>query len=209
VAVRAPISAVFLDKDGTLLVDEPYNVDPARMRLEAGAEVALRRLGTLRVPLIVVSNQPGVALGMFEPNALSAVEQRLRELFAENGAKLTACYFCPHHPEGSVDLYAVACDCRKPLPGLIHRAAAEHGIDLAHSWMIGDILDDVEAGNRAGCRTIMVDNGHETQWSRTPATRRLRTAHIIVPNLDVASRAIVGQVRVSAGQSTQRLERAR
>jgi len=200
---------VFLDKDGTLLIDEPYNVDPARMRLEAGAEVALRRLGTLNVPLIVVSNQPGIALGMFEPNALSAMEQRLRELFAENGAELTAFYFCPHHPDGSVDPYAVACECRKPLPGLIHRAAAEHGIDLAHSWMIGDILDDVEAGNRAGCRTIMVDNGHETQWSRTPATRRLRTAHIIVPNLDVASRAIVGQVRASAGQSMQQMERAR
>jgi len=208
-AVRVPVSAVFLDKDGTLLVDEPYNVDPALMRLESGAEVALRRLGTLGSPLIVVSNQPGVALGKFERHQLTAVENRLRDLFAENGAKLTAFYFCPHHPEGSVQPFAVTCECRKPLPGLLQRAAAEHGIDLARSWMIGDILDDVEAGNRAGCHTIMIDNGHETLWSRTPATRRLRTAHIVVPNLDVASRAIAGRARVTSDQSVQRLERAR
>jgi D-glycero-D-manno-heptose 1,7-bisphosphate phosphatase len=202
-AVKQPVSAIFLDKDGTVLVDEPYNVDPARMRLESSAGIALRRLGALGVPLIVVSNQPGIALGKFDAHALSAMEQRLQGLFVENGAQLTGFYYCPHHPDGSVDAFAVACECRKPLPGLLQRAAAEHHIDLTRSWMIGDILDDVEAGNRAGCRTILIDNGHETQWSRTPATRRLRTAHLVVPNLDVASRAIVRRTAVVRVQSRE------
>jgi histidinol phosphatase-like enzyme len=135
-------------------------------------------------------------LGKFTRRALTAVEQRLRELFIENGAQLTAFYHCPHHPHGSVPALAIACECRKPQPGLIQRAAADHDIDVASAWMVGDILDDVEAGNRAGCRTIMVDNGHETQWARTPSTRRLRTAHLVVPTLDVAARAIVGQAIV-------------
>jgi D-glycero-D-manno-heptose 1,7-bisphosphate phosphatase len=199
------ISAIFLDKDGTVLVDDPYNVDPHRMRLEDHAPAALRNLGALGVPLIVVSNQPGLALGKFSHGALLAVERRLSELFIENGARLSGFYYCPHHPEGTIPGLSIACVCRKPLPGLLHQAADEHGIDLEQAWMIGDILDDVEAGNRAGCRTIMVDNGNETQWSRTPATRKLRTAHIIVPNLDVAARAISGRARnatyLTAGQS--------
>jgi D-glycero-D-manno-heptose 1,7-bisphosphate phosphatase len=202
-AVKQPVSAIFLDKDGTVLVDEPYNVDPARMWLEPGAGIALRRLGALGVPLIVVSNQSGIAFGKFDPHALSAMEQRLQGLFVENGAELAAFYYCPHHPDGSVETFAVECECRKPLPGLLQRAAAERNIDLTRSWMIGDILDDVEAGNRAGCRTILIDNGHETQWSRTPATRRLRTAHLVVPNLDIASRAIVRRTVVARGQSRE------
>jgi D-glycero-D-manno-heptose 1,7-bisphosphate phosphatase len=196
-AVRSIVSAIFLDKDGTLLVDDPYNVDPARMRLEEKAGAALRKLGTLGVPLIVVSNQPGLALGKFSDEAMPGVQRRLAELFIDNGARLSGFYFCPHHPEGTVPGLGTVCECRKPLPGLLQRAAADHGIELRHAWMVGDILDDVEAGNRAGCRTILVDNGNETQWSRTPATRKLRTAHIIVPNLDVAARAIVGRTRAA------------
>jgi len=193
VAVRTPLSAVFLDKDGTLLVDDPYNVAPARMQLERKARFALRRLGALAVPLIVVTNQPGVALGKFKHDALLAVQRRLAELFAENGARLSGFYYCPHHPEAVVPELGIACKCRKPLPGLLRQAAADHGLGLRRSWMVGDILDDVEAGNRAGCRTILIDNGHETLWARTPATRMLRTANIVVPNLDVAARIIVSR----------------
>ncbi|MCU0509940.1 MAG: HAD family hydrolase [Anaerolineae bacterium] len=158
------VAAVFLDKDGTLVVDVPYNVDPDRMALMPGAGEALRRLSDAGYELIVVSNQSGVARGLFAESALSAVEQRLREMLAEYGAALSGFYYCPHHPAGAVSEYAVECDCRKPAPGLILRAAAEHGIDFSGSWMIGDILNDVEAGRRAGCRTILLDNGNETEW---------------------------------------------
>jgi len=156
--------AVFLDKDGTVLADVPYNVDPARMAYARHAQAGLRLLGALGMPLIVVSNQPGVALGYFPPRALAGMQARLEAMFRAAGARLAGCYWCPHHPDGHLPAYAGACDCRKPRPGLLLRAAREHRIDLARSWFIGDILDDVEAGNRAGCRTVLVDAGSETEW---------------------------------------------
>ncbi|TSH91610.1 HAD family hydrolase [Verticiella sediminum] len=159
-----PAGAVFLDKDGTLLEDVPYNVDPARMRFAPGVPSGLRRLAALGVPLVVVSNQPGLALGLFEEAALQAMQSHLRRMFADAGAALTAFYYCPHHPDGTVAPFACACRCRKPDSGMLERAAREHGLSLARSWLIGDILDDVEAGRRAGCRTVLLDNGNETQW---------------------------------------------
>jgi histidinol-phosphate phosphatase family protein len=171
VAVTAPRPAIFLDKDGTLLVDVPFNVDPQRMRFAEGVPQALARLAALGAPLIVVSNQAGVALGRFAASQLDGVREQLAAMFARCGASLAAAYFCTHHPQGSVAAHAFACDCRKPLPGLLRRAAVEHAIDLQRSWMIGDILDDVEAGKRAGCRAVLVCNGNETQWVAGPFRR--------------------------------------
>jgi D-glycero-D-manno-heptose 1,7-bisphosphate phosphatase len=180
-------SAVFLDKDGTLLEDVPFNVDPRRMKLAEGAPAALGALAETGLPLFVVSNQSGVARGLFEARALEAVERRLREMFAECGAHMEGFYYCPHHPLAAIQSYAVLCCCRKPEPGMIFRAAAEHGIDPANSWMVGDILDDIEAGRRAGCTTILVDNGNETEWQLS--SRRL--PHHRVARLDEAARLIV------------------
>jgi histidinol-phosphate phosphatase family protein len=160
--------AVFLDKDGTLLEDVPYNVEPDRMRWAPGAETALRMLAEAGFRLVVVSNQSGVARGLFDEKALVGVRTRLAEMFQAIGTSLADFYYCPHYPEGKVPPHATPCDCRKPAPGLIARAASEHQLDLGRSWMIGDILDDVEAGRRAGCRTILLDNGHETLWQLTP-----------------------------------------
>lgn len=160
--------AVFIDKDGTLIEDVPYNVDPGRIRLAPGAGPALARLHALGYALVVVSNQPGIAHGFFPARALDAVYERLRRLLAPHRVALAGFYYCPHHPEGRVARYATACTCRKPAPGLLLAAATIHGLDLARSWMIGDILDDVEAGRRAGCRTVLIDNGHETEWRAGP-----------------------------------------
>ena len=163
--------AAFLDKDGTLLEDVPYNVEPGKMRLAPGAAEGLRELGRLGLALVVVSNQPGVALGRFGHERLDGVADRLREMFERHGARLSGCYWCPHHPEGTVAPYARACDCRKPAAGMPRRAASELGLDLGRSWFIGDILDDVQAGRRAGCRTILVDNGGETEWRQETPER--------------------------------------
>ena len=156
--------AVFLDKDGTIIEDVPYNVDPARMRLSPGARTGLRMLHEAGYRLIVVSNQSGVARGYFPERALAGVAVCLAELLEGADVKLDGFYYCPHHPDGVVPEYAVECDCRKPAPGLILQAAAEHDIDLSASWFVGDILNDVEAGRRAGCQTILLDNGGETEW---------------------------------------------
>src|SRR5512133_1275159 len=137
--------AVFLDKDGTLIDDVPYNVDPACMRLLAGVAEGLRCLHSAGYRLIVVSNQSGVARGYFPVEALRAVEMRLRGLLVEAGVPLDGFYYCPHHPDGTEPGYAIECECRKPAPGLILQAAFEHGIDLGRSWLAGDILNDLEA----------------------------------------------------------------
>jgi histidinol-phosphate phosphatase family protein len=180
-------SALFIDKDGTLLDDVPWNVDPRLMRLAPGALDALRLCAWLEIPLFVISNQSGVALGKFGRDALEQVETRLRELAAEAGATFSGFYWCPHHPHGSVPEYTVACDCRKPAPGMLLRAAREHDIDLARSWFIGDILDDVEAGHRAGCRCVLIDNGNETEWLRGEG----REPDVVAPDLHEAVLAIV------------------
>ncbi len=179
-------SAVFLDKDGTLLQDVPYNVDPARIALAPGTGDGLRLLARTGLPLIVVSNQPGVALGYFQVEALQAVAQRLHELFAEHGATLSGFFFCPHAPlpDGTS-----GCACRKPRDGLLRQAATAHGIDLDASWMIGDILNDVEAGRRAGCRTILIANGNETRWE----PGRLRVPDYIVTRFDEAAAIVIAQ----------------
>jgi histidinol-phosphate phosphatase family protein len=179
--------AVFLDKDGTLIENVPYNVDRTRIRLRPGAVDALLLLVGLGYELIVVSNQPGVALGRFPYGALTAVEEHLNDLFLTHGFRLADCYWCPHHPEGTMADYALTCSCRKPMPGLLHAAAAEHDIDLSQSWLVGDILDDVEAGRRAGCRTVLLDVGSETEWKPSP----LRKPDIIARDLLEAAEAIM------------------
>ncbi|HEY3597038.1 MAG TPA: HAD family hydrolase [Paraburkholderia sp.] len=182
-----PDRAVFLDKDGTVLDDVPYNVDPSEMRFAPGARAALELLAVYPYKLIVVSNQGGAARGRFAIDALDAVGQQLRAMFASCGATLDGFYWCPHDPRGHVAPYACACACRKPAPGMLLLAARERRIDLRASWLVGDILDDVEAGNRAGCRTILLDNGNETECRKGP--RRSPTAY--ANDLHVAARLIV------------------
>jgi D,D-heptose 1,7-bisphosphate phosphatase len=175
--------AVFLDKDGTLVDDIPYNVDPALLTLAPNAGAALRRLRSLDYRLYVVSNQSGVARGRFDEAALGPLFARLEAMLAAEGVALDGVFWCPHHPEGVVARHAIECACRKPRPGLLRQAAALHGIDLAESWMVGDILDDIEAGRRAGCRTALIDNGNETEWLLTSQ----RMPHVSAPDLLAAA----------------------
>ncbi|MGA0557938.1 D-glycero-alpha-D-manno-heptose-1,7-bisphosphate 7-phosphatase [Larkinella sp. VNQ87] len=179
------MKAVFIDKDGTLIPDIPYNVEPERITLYAGTGLALQRLQEAGYALIVISNQSGIALGYFPELSLEGVRNRLTTLLEPYGVRLTGFYYCPHHPAGTVLNYAITCNCRKPAPGLLQQAARDHGIDLLNSWMIGDILNDAEAGNRAGCRTILLDNGHETEWLSGPYRQPTQTVRDWddIPNL--------------------------
>lgn len=186
VAARALAKAVFLDSDGTLVDDAPFNAEPRHIRLVSGAGSALRLLAGLDYRLFVVCNQSGIAHGCFGEDAMGAVSDRLADLLFREQLVLDGFYYCPHHPLGTISHYALACACRKPAPGMLLRAAREHGIDLRASWMVGDILNDVEAGNRAGCRTLLIDNGNEHEWRLGP--RRLPTR--IAPDLYSAAQLI-------------------
>jgi len=185
------VQAVFLDKDGTLVENIPYNVDPTLIRLTKGADEGLRRLHAAGYQIVVISNQSGVARGFFEEGALRAVESRVTELLDELGVPLAGFYYCPHHPEGSVPGYAVRCACRKPAPGLILRAAEELGINRSRSWIVGDLLDDVEAGRLADCETILLDRG----WKAGQIVPLERRPHHVVADLAEAAGLVAGSDR--------------
>lgn len=180
------IKAVFLDKDGTLIKDVPYNVDPKLIELTQGAVKGLQLLYAAGYSLIVITNQSGIAHGYFPESALVAVERQLRQLLAEVGVSLAGFYYCPHHPDGIIQEFTLNCSCRKPQPGMLLEAANKHDVDMQQSWFIGDILNDVEAGRWAGCRTILIDNGNETQWQLSPE----RSPHYMVADLNEAARVI-------------------
>ncbi|MBW8848074.1 MAG: HAD family hydrolase [Burkholderiales bacterium] len=166
-ADAAPLRpALFIDKDGTLVENVPYNVDPLLLRFMPGAGKALARLQRAGMALIIVSNQSGLARGMFTPAQFARLQQvLLHRLQAEFGVTIDGVEICPHGPD---DEGRPTCLCRKPAPGMLIRAAHRHGVDLARSWMVGDTLDDVEAGHRAGSQGILFDSGGETVWRRSP-----------------------------------------
>jgi len=196
-----PGALVILDKDGTLLRDVPYNVDPARMELAPGAAEGLVMLRDQGYRVAVASDQSGVARGLFPEAALADVERRLRELMAGIGVPLAGFHYCPHHPRGEVERYRLRCTCRKPAPGLVQQALAFHGARPSESWMVGNILDDVEAGRRASCRTVLVSGG-ETRW--LPGLFRI--PDYVVSDLAAAARVIVAHDRLAAGRTRTRAE---
>jgi D-glycero-D-manno-heptose 1,7-bisphosphate phosphatase len=191
--------AIFIDKDGTLIENIPHNVDPDAVVLSKKAEEALKLWDAFGYKLIAVSNQSGVAHGYFKSSDVSKVEDRIVQLLKKIDVKLSGFYFCPHHPEGSVAEYSIICPCRKPDAGLFLKAADDLHINLEASWMIGDILDDVEAGRRAGCRTILINNGNETEWILSP----LRSPHFIAQDLAEAARFIVSETTAASNPELQ------
>ncbi|MBP7864344.1 MAG: HAD family hydrolase [Acidobacteria bacterium] len=149
--------AVFLDRDGTLCADKVYLSDPQGLEPLPGVFPALESLQRGGFRLVVVTNQSGVARGLIPPGSLEAVHRELHRIFGERGVRFEAIYVCPHLPGGAVAEYSIGCDCRKPSPGLLLQAAEDLGIDLRRSFMVGDQGHDVEAGKRAGCRTVRLD----------------------------------------------------
>ncbi len=148
--------AVFLDRDDTLIEDPGYINHPGQVKLLPGAAQAVRKLREKGFKLVVVSNQSGVARGIVSEEVLEQIHSRLKELLAEQQAYVDKIYYCPYHPDGSIEQYRKESDMRKPNPGMLLKAAEELGLDMESSWMIGDSYRDVTAGSAAGCRTILL-----------------------------------------------------
>jgi D-glycero-D-manno-heptose 1,7-bisphosphate phosphatase len=150
--------AVFWDRDKTLIEDPGYISSRDQVRPLPGAAEALKRLSAAGFQNIIVTNQSGLARGLLDEATLEGIHQRVRELFAAQGATIDAIYYCPYLPgdEAVVEAYRQDSDLRKPRPGMLLKAALERKIDLAGSWSIGDSLRDAQAGRAAGCRTIVV-----------------------------------------------------
>jgi len=151
--------AVFVDRDCTIIEDTVFSVDPADLKPLPGTIEALQRLQRAGYLLVVVTNQSGVARGRFSEEQLQAFHDHMVDAFAGMGVRIAGVYYCPHFPGEKVAQYARECDCRKPQPGMLLRAAREHHVDLAKSWMIGDRPADVGVGKAAGCRTVRVLTG--------------------------------------------------
>jgi D-glycero-D-manno-heptose 1,7-bisphosphate phosphatase len=152
-------AAVFLDRDGVLIEDRDLLTRVDELRLLPDVAEALQRLKAAGFYLIVVSNQAVVARGMISEPELDEIHAAMCRMLESAGAPpLDGIYCCPHHPEATLPAYRVACECRKPRPGLLLRAAREHGLNLAASFMVGDRITDIIAGDRAGCRTILVES---------------------------------------------------
>lgn len=155
--------AVFLDRDDTLISDPGYISHPNQIKLLPGTAQSLAMLKKMGYLLVVVTNQSGVARGMINEKTLSDIHHHLKKLLADEEVYLDAIYYCPYHPEGTVEKYTKESDLRKPQPGMLLKAAKELDIDLTQSWMIGDSYRDVGAGHRAGCRTILLDTPGKPQ----------------------------------------------
>lgn len=160
--------AIFLDKDGTLIENIPYNVNCNAIKLVPGVVSGLRKLQSHGYRFIIITNQSGLAKGYFTVQELEKVRQHLEGLFNKQDIKLDGFYYCPHYSKGIIEEYSVECNCRKPKPGLLLKAAIDLSIDVSRSWFIGDSFSDVEAGNACGCKTILLRNKRSQQNSSKP-----------------------------------------
>ena len=182
--------ALFLDRDGVLIEEVEYLAKLELVKLIPGAAAVVRRANDAGWRVVIVSNQSGVARGLFPESFLAEVHREIaRQLLEKTGATVDASYYCPHHPSEGQGVYRIACDCRKPKPGMLLRAAQELGIDLAESWMIGDRRTDLEAGAAAGCRTILVRTGYGEATGIT-GTDEVIKLKAVVPSIAEAAEFI-------------------
>jgi len=189
--------AVFLDRDGVLVDDQGFLVRAEQIRLLEGVPAALRDLKAAGMSLVMASNQAVVARGLLSEGELTALNcDILDQIERSGGPRLDAVYYCPHHPEATLPEYRVACSCRKPRPGMLLRAAAEHGLDLEASFLVGDRISDIAAGAAAGCRTLLVTCGrHDAPPIVTvdPLDPACRADHTCL-NLQAAAAWILAQL---------------
>lgn len=195
-----PRPAIFLDRDGVLIEDAHYLASPDQVRLIPGSAEAVAALNRAGWPVVVVTNQAGVARGLFPVESIAEVHAHLAALLRTFGAEIERFYYCPHHPEAEVPAYRTRCDCRKPRSGMLLRAAADLGLDLSRSWMIGDRTTDLEAGAAVGCRTVLVRTGYGAMQDGFGLDRERLNLELIAADLSdaVDKCELYGRPRVAA-----------
>ena len=166
----ASTGAVFLDRDGTLIEEVGYLDRIERVDLYPWSIDAVRALNRAGLQVVLVSNQSGVARGFFTEEVVEQVHRHMAALLDAGGARIDAYYYCPHHPDGRISSYAIACECRKPNPGLVERAVRELGIDPARSFVVGDRWLDVALARRVGARGVLVRTGYGATEEARPQT---------------------------------------
>jgi D-glycero-D-manno-heptose 1,7-bisphosphate phosphatase len=178
-------AAVFIDRDGTLTEEVGYVNHPSRLRLLPRSAAAIRRLNEADIAAVVVTNQAGIARGYFSEEVMQAVHEQLVEQLKDAGAHLDGLYVCPHHPTEGAPPFRAECDCRKPRPGLLLRAAQELGLDLSGSSMVGDKASDLRVARAVGARAVLVLTGYGLgEWEYRRALLPLAPDHVAADLLD-------------------------
>jgi D,D-heptose 1,7-bisphosphate phosphatase len=190
--------AIFLDRDDTLIEDPGYINDPDQVKLLEGVPEALKELKTLGFKLVVATNQSAVARGIVTEKVLADIHERLKELLAEKNTFLDEIYYCPYHPDGVVTKYRKESNYRKPNPGMLLEAADDMNIDLNESWCIGNKLSDIEAGLRAGCKTVLVDGPSHQKEAGPPVSSAKVTPDYKAVNMKEAVNIIKKHLRAPA-----------
>ena len=186
--------AVFFDRDGTLIEEIGYLSHPNQLELYPFAGRAVQMANQANLLTIVVTNQAGVAQGLFEEPLLNEVHRRLSNRIQTAGGKLDGIYYCPHHPQAIVETYRVECDCRKPGAGMLEQAAARFHIDLERSFMVGDRYLDIQAGHRVGARSVLVLTGFgKLEWESGRAQSQ-RQPDYVAKDVHHAIRWILAQL---------------
>jgi D-glycero-D-manno-heptose 1,7-bisphosphate phosphatase len=190
----APRPAVFVDRDGTLTEEVGYVNHPGRLRVQPRSAEAIRRLNGAGVAAVVVTNQAGVARGYFSAEVLAAVNAALVSRLKDEGAYLDGIYVCPHHPTEGLAPYRMECDCRKPKPGLLLRAAAELDLDLSRSTLVGDKASDLVAARTVGARSVLVLTGYGLgEWEYRRDTFSVAPDHVADDLLDAVEWVLGGR----------------
>jgi D-glycero-D-manno-heptose 1,7-bisphosphate phosphatase len=177
--------AVFIDRDGTLTEEVGYVNHPSRLKLLPRSAEAIRRLNAAGVAAVVVTNQAGIARGYFSEEVLRLVNEALAAALRREGARLDGVYVCTHHPTEGRPPFRAPCDCRKPRPGLLRRAAADLGLDLARSTMVGDKPSDLVPGRAVGAAAVLVLTGYGLgEWEFRRAGFEVQPDHVAADLLD-------------------------
>ena len=193
---------MFLDRDGTMIEDVGYLDRLEQIAFFPWTIDAVRALNRAGLPVVVITNQSGIARGIFTEAFVDEAHRTVSAHLQAGGDRVDAYYYCPHHPRGTLERYAMRCDCRKPAPGLIERAARDLGLDPARSFMVGDKWLDVGAARAAGARAILVRTGFGAVQETRPEPDL--TADVIVDNLAAAVSWILMQSAISSPQSAIR-----
>ncbi len=175
--------AVFLDRDGTLIEDVGYLSNEKDISLIEGAAEAVHDLKNAGFKTVMITNQAAISRGIITEDRFKEINAQILSEFSKKGADFDGVYYCPHHPTEGKGKYLVNCSCRKPLPGMLLKAAQELDLDLAGSFMIGDKDIDIEAGAKAGCKTALVLTGYGNSSKNSP---RAKPDHISANILDAS-----------------------
>lgn len=193
--------AVFLDRDGTINEEVKYLGSPHQLRIIPGAAEAIARLNRVGIPVIVVTNQSGIARGYYTEDDVQEVHNYMDKLLADHGASVNAYYYCPHHPDAIVKKYAVDCECRKPRIGMLSAAAAQENVSLSQAYVVGDKRSDLRAALNAGARGILVRTGYGMKTEEELLREAEATGAALVTNIVDDLAVAVEQILATLNQT--------